>query len=353
MAEEPTQDQKTEEPSEKKIDEALKQGNTPFSREAVTFGSLLGILVALTFFVPAAISRLAKVLLSLIEDPGGWRLVVSNDASGLMDFVMVEAVWAIAPIVSVLLCVGLSAALVQNKPRLVLKRIKPDPSRLSLVKGWKRLFGKQGLVEFLKSLFKFGAASLVALVVLQSARWDVWNTILLHPASLLSTVHQILIFAVSAISVAAAVLAVADFCWTRYHWYQQQRMTREEVKNEHKQAEGDPLLKSRIRSIARDRARKRMMSRVPEATVVIVNPTHFSVALRYEIDVDAAPVVIAKGQDLIALKIREIAELNDVPVIENKELARPLYMSVEVDQVIPHEFYKSVAQIIVFLNERR
>lgn len=350
MADKPTQDQKTEEPSEKKIADALREGNTPFSRETVAFGSILGILVALTFFMPATVGRLTQVLKRLIEDPGGWALTVSHDATGLMDFVFVEAAWTISPIIVILLVTGLFSALVQNTPRLVAKRIKPDPSRLSLAKGWKRLFGQQGLVEFLKSLFKFSAVSAATYITLRAMSWDVWNTMLTHPGNLPGVIYEILISGISAVAVAALVLAIADFSWTRYHWYQQQRMTREEVKNEHKQAEGDPLLKARIRSIARDRARKRMISRVPEATVVIVNPTHYAVALRYDIEVDAAPVVIAKGQDLIALKIRETAESHGVSVVEDKALAKPLYHAVEVDQMIPHEFYQAVAQIITFLN---
>ncbi|MGI9479833.1 MAG: flagellar biosynthesis protein FlhB [Hyphomicrobiaceae bacterium] len=352
MSENASQDQKTEEPTEKKIADALKDGNTPFSRETVAFGSIMGMLAALTFFVPAAMERLTQVLKRLIEDPGGWQLNVSNDASGLMDFVMVEAAWSIAPIISILLCAGLFAALVQNTPRLVLKRITPQASRLSLGKGWKRLFGQQGLVEFLKSVFKFSAATAATYITLRAMSWDVWNTMLTHPGNLPNTIFAILISAISALAVASLVLAIADLSWTRYHWYQQQRMTKEEVKKEHKQAEGDPLLKSRIRSIARDRARKRMISRVPEATVVIVNPTHYAVALRYELDVDAAPIVIAKGQDLIALKIRETAESHGIAVVEDKDLARPLYHSVEVDQIIPHEFYQAVAQIIIYLNNK-
>ncbi|MFY0610926.1 MAG: flagellar biosynthesis protein FlhB [Hyphomicrobiaceae bacterium] len=352
MADNPSQDQKTEEPTEKKLDDAIKDGNTPFSRETVAFGSIMGMLVALTFFVPAAAQRLTQVLKRLLEDPGGWQLNVSHDASGLMDFVMVEAAWSIAPIISILLCAGLFAALVQNAPRLVLKRITPQASRLSLAKGWKRLFGQQGFVEFLKSVFKFSAASAATYITLRAMSWDVWNTMLTHPGNLPNTIFAIVIAAISALAVASMVLAIADLSWTRYHWHQQQRMTKEEVKNEHKQAEGDPLLKSRIRSIARDRARKRMISRVPEATVVIVNPTHYAVALRYELDVDAAPIVIAKGQDLIALKIREVAESHGVAVVEDKDLARPLYHSVEVDQIIPYEFYQAVAQIIIYLNKK-
>jgi flagellar biosynthetic protein FlhB len=156
----------------------------------------------------------------------------------------------------------------------------------------------------------------------------------------------------SAMVVAIIVLAAADLVWSRVFWQRDLRMTRQEVKDEVKQAEGDPILKGKLRSLARDRSRKRMMAAVPRATLVIANPTHFAVALRYVREEGGAPMVIAKGQDLLALKIREVAESHDIPVIEDKLLARSLYQAVEVDKLIPPEFYKAVAEIILFLMVR-
>ena len=158
---------------------------------------------------------------------------------------------------------------------------------------------------------------------------------------------------VSAISIATIVLVSLDLVWARFHWRREMRMTKQEIKDEFKQAEGDPILKSRMRSLARDRARNTMLAAVPKATLVIANPTHFAIALKYKQGEDAAPTVLAKGQDLIALKIREIAEKNDVPVVEDKALARSMYDVAQIDRMIPAEFFRPVAEIIYFLHSRK
>jgi flagellar biosynthetic protein FlhB len=150
-------------------------------------------------------------------------------------------------------------------------------------------------------------------------------------------------------------IAAADFIWQRFHWKQDLRMTRQEVKDELKQSEGDPIVKSRIRSVARDRARRRMMAAVPRATLIIANPTHYAIALKYVREEDSAPLVLAKGQDLVALKIRELAEANGIPVFEDVALARSMYKQVSVDSVIPQQFYQAVAELvrIVYSNKAR
>jgi flagellar biosynthetic protein FlhB len=155
------------------------------------------------------------------------------------------------------------------------------------------------------------------------------------------------------VAVATLVLVAADLVWSRLFWQRDLRMTRQEIKDELKQVDGDPIVKARLRSLARDRLRKRMMAAVPRATLVIANPTHYAVALRYVREEGGAPLVVAKGQDLIALKIREIAVEHGIPVIENKALAKSLYRSVEVDEMIPPEFYKAVAEIVFFLFARQ
>jgi flagellar biosynthetic protein FlhB len=158
---------------------------------------------------------------------------------------------------------------------------------------------------------------------------------------------------ISTVAVANIILVAADLVWSRVFWQRQLRMSRREIKDELKQADGDPIVKARLRSLARDRLRKRMIASVPRATLVIANPTHFAVALRYVREEGGAPVVLAKGQDLIALKIREIAEKHAIPVIEDRLLARSLYKAVEVDKMIPPEFYRAVAEIILFLSSRK
>jgi flagellar biosynthesis protein FlhB len=158
---------------------------------------------------------------------------------------------------------------------------------------------------------------------------------------------------VATISIATIVLVALDLVWARFYWRRDLRMTRQELKDEFKQAEGDPLVKSRLRSLARDRARKTMLAAVPRATLVVANPTHYAIALKYRHGEDAAPTVLAKGLDLIALKIREIAEQNNVPVVEDRMLAKSMYDAAQVDRVIPQEFFRPVAEIIYFLHSRK
>ncbi len=150
---------------------------------------------------------------------------------------------------------------------------------------------------------------------------------------------------------AVAVLAFADFAWTRFKWRRDLRMSRQELKEEMKQAQGDPLVKARMRSLAMDRARRRMMASVPKASFVVANPTHYAIALRYVREEGGAPLVLAKGKGLVALKIREIAEMNNVPVLERRELARAMFDLVDVDKMIPPDLYRPVAELIHFLQD--
>jgi flagellar biosynthesis protein FlhB len=181
---------------------------------------------------------------------------------------------------------------------------------------------------------------------------QVMNAVYTDPTAIPELALSLALHLLGAVSVATVVIVAADIVWTRVNWRQELRMTRQEIKDEHRQSEGDPLMKSRLRSLARDRARRRMMAAVPRATLVIVNPTHYAVALRYMRAEGGAPLVVAKGLDLIALKIREIAEEHDITVVEDKPLARSLYDAVEVDQMIPPEFYKAVAEIIHYFQGR-
>ena len=168
----------------------------------------------------------------------------------------------------------------------------------------------------------------------------------------LGTVNGLMLKMFGAIIFAMVLIATADWFWTRFQWRIDLKMTRQEVKDELKQSQGDPIIKARLRSVAYDRARKRMMNAVPTASLVIANPTHYAIALRYTREDGGAPIVVAKGTDLLALKIREIAEANDVPVIEDKLLARSMYDHVEIDQMIPPQFFKAVAEIIYYLYTR-
>lgn len=195
--------------------------------------------------------------------------------------------------------------------------------------------------------------TVVVVFVLRSSEARAFEAMYTDPVALPEMILNIAMRIVSAICIATIVLVAIDLAWARFHWRRELRMTKQEIKDEHKQAEGDPLIKARLRSLARDRSRQRMIASASRATLVIANPTHFAIALRYKREENAAPMVVAKGMDVIALKIREVAEQNRIPVIENKALARALYEAVQVDQVIPAEFFRPVAEIIYFLQSKQ
>lgn len=347
------QESKTEEPTEKKVRDALEEGKIPVSREASIFASMAALLVIQMFLIGPGVQQLTPTLKNLIDDPDGYRLSTGADAQNLLTVVSLEAFRVLIPLVIVLVAFGLAASLLQNAPSLVLQRIMPDPSRISPVSGWSRLFGTQGLVEFGKSLFKLASVTAVVAFVLRSSEAKAFEAMYTDPVALPEMILNVAMRIVSAICIATIVLVAIDLAWARFHWRRELRMTKQEIKDEHKQAEGDPLVKARLRSLARDRSRQRMIASAARATLVIANPTHFAIALRYRREENAAPVVVAKGMDVIALKIREVAEQNRIPVIENKALARALYEAVQVDQVIPAEFFRPVAEIIYFLQSKQ
>lgn len=346
MADGEDKDSKTEEPTEKKIRDTIEKGKLPVSKEIAIFTSFLAILVYTVFFAADSFAELGVFLSNFLEKPESWPLGTERDVIDLYRAVMVEIGRAVANLLLLLVVAGVGASVLQNLPQFVGERIRPQMSRISLSAGWKRLFGAQGFVEFLKSLAKLGFTILVLVIVLSDDHRRLLAGMITNPVAFGSVIRSMAVDILTAIVVVMGVIAVADFVWSRYHWRQEQRMTKQEVKDEMKQSEGDPIIKSRLRSIARDRARQRMLTAVPRATLVIANPTHFAIALRYVRDQDAAPMVLAKGQDLIALKIREIAEQNGVPVFEDVALARSMYKQVSVDSVIPTQFYQAVAELV-------
>lgn len=219
-------------------------------------------------------------------------------------------------------------------------------NRISPAVGFKRIYGVQGLVEFGKSLFKIVVVSTIVVLVLWNDYFATLDLMFSDPVTIFTAMTSDLKQIMIVVLLATAVLAIVDLFWTRHHWYTELMMTKQEVKEELKQSQGDPIVKSRLRSIQRDRARKRMISSVPRATLVIANPTHYAVALRYVREENDAPVVVAMGQDLVALKIRELAEKNGIPVFEDPPLARSMFAQVSADSVIPPVFYKAVAELI-------
>ncbi|HEV7257037.1 MAG TPA: flagellar biosynthesis protein FlhB [Bosea sp. (in: a-proteobacteria)] len=347
------QESKTEEATEKKVRDAVERGNTPSSKEAPIFASIAATLIGSVFLVRAGAGEMTRFLSEFLADPAGFDISTRINTTSLLSHIAMQAGLFLWPLFALFLVFGLSAAFLQHPPQLSLERIQPQWSRLSPAKGFTRIFGKQGLVEFGKSLAKFAAITVTVWLILKSDKNTVVTAMLRDPGAIPELILTIAIRLLSATCVATIVIVAIDLVWTQKFWRRSLRMTKQEIKEEHKQAEGDPIQKARRLSLARDRARNRMMAAVPRATVVIANPTHYAVALRYVQEEGGAPLVLAKGTDLIALKIREIAEANDIPVVEDRMLARSLHAAVQLDQMIPPEFYKVVAELLCMVYAKK
>lgn len=350
MSESDDPESKTHEATEKKIQDSLDEGRLPVSRDLVNAFGLLSLLACCAFILRGVTQRLTISLAMLLSNVGMFRFEAGADIGRYIESVGIEAGRFLAPIVLGFLVAGLAGSFVQGAPRVVVSRIAPDISRLSIIAGWRRLFGVDGAIELVKALAKLiiiGGAIAFAGIGDRATLTDAMRS---DPVLLPEITLQVLIHLTSVVGIAFGVIAAGDFIWSRIKWRRELRMSREEVKEEFRQAEGDPVVKARMRSIAMERARRRMMAAVPMASLVIANPTHYAIALRYIREEGGAPLVVAKGQDLIALRIRDIARRHNIPVFEWKELARGMFEFVEVDRMIPPEFYRPVAELIHFIN---
>ncbi|WP_441296620.1 flagellar biosynthesis protein FlhB [Agrobacterium sp. Azo12] len=346
LSDDQDKESKTESPTEKKLRDAVEKGNLPVSREIPLFASALAFYLYLVFFMPTSTAHISETLKDLFDQPEQWQLLNRPDAFSLFTHLGLAIAYMLLPAMLMFIIFGISSSVFQNMPSFVLERVRPQASRISPMKGFKRIFSVPGFVEFGKSIFKIMIVSIIMFFALRGEYYKLIDAMFSDPQTIFVRLVTIVKKMMIVILICTALLAAVDLFWTRHHWFSQLRMTKQEVKDEHKQTQGDPIVKSRQRSIARDRARRRMINNVPRATLVIANPTHYAVALRYVRDENDAPVVVAKGQDLIALKIREIAEKNGIPVFEDPPLARSMFAQVSVDSVIPPAFYKAVAELV-------
>ncbi|MAI90478.1 flagellar biosynthesis protein FlhB [Ponticaulis sp.] len=346
MAEEQDKSQKTEEPTQKRLDDARKKGDAVRSQDVPIWFMMLAI--ALLIAASGPIMRMiARPLVSLLDHPHAFRL----EDGGAMQ--LTEAlVWSIAPpaaiVFSILTFAALTGHLIQNRPAWTFEKMKPKLSKLSPMEGLKRILGPQGWMNLFKSILKLGAIAGALL-------YAVWPDISLieragamELAMLAGALQSIAGRLLIATLFVVGIIAAIDYLFQKQQFDERMKMSRQEIKDEHKQSEGDPQVKAKIRQLRMEKSRRRMMAAVPEASVIVTNPTHYSVALKYDDDTPA-PKVIAKGVDDLALRIREIAEEHDIPLVENPPLARALYARVEVDETIPREHYEAVAKIISFV----
>ena len=344
---------KTEEPTAKRLSEAIEKGNVPFARDVALFGSISAILTAFLLLASWSAGYLTPALSRMLDSSGDMRLDDREAVAGFLSTVFLIGASAVLPLFAVIAGGTVVASLLQNPPSAAIDRIMPKLNRISPGSGWTRLFGRAGWIEFAKSCLKLVAVSAVVVVAMRAQFHGIADALFAEPSRLPSLLMGMVVDILVALAILSLLLAIVDLAWSRMKWHRDLRMTHHEVTEEMKQAEGDPYIKAKIRSIGRQRSSRRMLEKLRGATMVIANPTHFAVALRYARDEGGAPVIVAKGVDFLALKIRERAAEYDLPVIENKPLARALYDKVEIDQQIPPEFYRAVAEIIHYLHSRQ
>ncbi|HUH75935.1 MAG TPA: flagellar biosynthesis protein FlhB [Devosia sp.] len=343
----PEQSSKTEDPSQKKLEDAHKKGDVAKSQEVTTWFMLLGSAVIFAALAPTTAANLMEQLKLLITNADQFELGGAGFASFVNGLALNLLGTILLPLVILSGC-AIAANLIQHRPLLSLEPIKPKLSKISPLAGAKRLFSADSLVNFVKGLFKITIVSIVLFVVVWPERDRLETMMTADPFMILANFQEIGVKIFAATLVIVTIIAFVDYLYVRQKWWKKQMMTVQETRDEYKQMEGDPKIKGRIRQLRQDRARSRMMSAVPDATVVVTNPTHYAVALKYDKSM-GAPVCVAKGADAIALRIREVARENNVPIVENPPLARALFASVDIDQTIPTEHFKAVAEVIGFV----
>ena len=343
----PENDSKTEDPSQKKLDDAHEKGDVAKSQEVVTWFMLLGSAIIFATMAPSASAALMESLKIVMMNAdrfdvtgAGFGAFFNNLAYAMLGTVLI-------PLVILSGC-AIVANLIQHRPLLSAEPITPKFSKVSPLAGFKRLFSSESLVNFGKGLLKIGIVGTVLFFVIWPERDRLDTMMTADPLIILADFQEIGIKIFVATLCIVTVIAMADYVYVRQKWWKRQMMTMQETKDEYKQMEGDPKVKGRIRQLRQERSRSRMMAAVPDATVVITNPTHYAVALKYDREM-GAPKCVAKGADAVALRIREKAKEHNVPIIENPPLARALFASVDVDETIPGEHFKAVAEVIGFV----
>jgi flagellar biosynthesis protein FlhB len=346
MAEEDDTTERSEDPTQKRLDDAHDRGDVAKSQEVNTWFMIAGATLVFSTF-SGSISGIQTPLRNLIAN--SW-MIRTDGAHLLLLARHLEYALIIALGVPLLMLVlaAIAGNLLQHRLVWSAETLKPKLSKISPIAGAKRVFGKQALANFAKGLFKLVALGAVMTAILWPERHRLESMLRYDPAAIFGAVTGLSLHLMGAVVAMLAVVAIADYFFQYRQWYERQKMSLRELKEEFKQSEGDPLIKGRIRQLRQARMRKRMMAAVPKASVVITNPTHYSVALSYERGMPA-PICVAKGTDNIALKIREIAGKHDIPIVENVPLARALYATVEIDAEIPVEHYHAVAEVIGYV----
>lgn len=355
MAEKPDPESKTEEATPRKLAEARQKGDVAKSPDVAAVLSLMGAATVVLLSGGWFATSMAEQLLPFIAAPH--TMLGGLDAGAGVE-IGALAVWAVAPFLGVVMLAtilgGIAGNVAQSGLIFTAEKLKPDWSKVSPLKGFARIFGPDGLVQFIKTFLKLLAVGVICWLVLRPHLRDLELMAAMPPALILPLARDLAVALMLSTIVFLGFTAGADFLWQKHRFAERMKMTKEELKEDYKQSEGDPHIKAKLKQIRARRSRQRMMQNVPGATVIVTNPTHYSVALRYEPgEGDPAPICVAKGVDAVALRIREVGREHSVPIVENIPLARALYAAVDIDETIPREHFEAAAKVIGFVMQKR
>lgn len=340
--------EKTEEPTSRRIEEAIKKGQVAFSREVTSFLLFVTLALLVVWLIPALSRSAINFLQIFIISPHEIEINYQNFDNLMFDILKKSAFIFFIPILIALFAVILSS-LMQNGIVFSVEPLIPKLEKISIVKGFKRIFSMRSVMEFLKGLVKLTIIGYAVYLIFVDNQHLILSTTEIDLHGIMKVFSTLSFKIVLAGCIMMLLVAIIDFLYQRYEYMKSLRMTKQELKEEYKQTEGNPEIKAKLKQIRQDRARRRMMAAVPKADVVIRNPTHYAVALQYEQKQNVAPKVVALGQDLVALTIIRVAEDNNVAVVTNRNLAKALYETSELDEEIPIEHYKAVAEVIAYV----
>jgi flagellar biosynthetic protein FlhB len=348
MAEDQDKSQKTEEPTPKRLDEAHKKGQVAKSQELNHFFILFSVTALVLIFGAGVMSGLGQIILPFLESPHA----IPTDLGHLRDMsaqIGFKLIILLAPPISLVVVAAVASNLLQHGLVFSWEQTKPKLNKISPITGAKRMFSPKSVVELVKSILKFAILGGVILTLILPEQTILSQMMTVEPRELFNVIRTEAVRMLIPIVVIMLFVGLADFWYQKYEHKKGLKMSKQDIKDENKNTEGDPQVKARIRALRAERARQRMMAAVPQADVIITNPTHYAVALQYEAATMAAPKLVAKGVDDVALRIREAAEDLDIPIVENPPLARAIYATVEIDQEVQADHYKAVAEVIGYV----
>tara|TARA_B100000315_G_C14589739_1_gene595084 strand:+ start:2873 stop:4030 length:1158 start_codon:yes stop_codon:yes gene_type:complete len=340
--------EKTEQPTGKRLNDATKKGQVAQSQEIQSWAVLLAATMFLGSVIPSIMRHVASVNLNFIEKAHAFPLT-PNNFQNLFKEVGLEIGIVLVPLMLAYLVIGVVVQITQVGWTVSMDKFDIKLNKFSPLKGAKKMFGTRALVEVGKGIVKLGIVGTVAFIVVAPMLDDVELLPAFEMVHTLDRIKNIALVILVVSVMIMTVIAALDFIYQKWDHIEKLKMTKQEVKDERKQQDGDPKIKQRMAALRMERQRERMMQAIGKADVIITNPTHYAIALQYDLDTMPAPVLVGKGVDSLALRIREIAEENDIPIVENPPLARALYASVEIDEEIPTEHYHAVAEVIGYV----